>query len=66
MIRLAVCALLMVLPAGGLAAEGVDYAESRQAGLWLQHPVHGGPSFDAFVHSPQNPMHRGAPSCYGV
>jgi hypothetical protein len=44
-----------------LAAAGVDYADSRQAGLWLQHPVYGGPSFDAFVHAPQNPLHRGAP-----
>jgi hypothetical protein len=61
MIRWAGCALLAVLPANGLAAAGVDYAESRQAGLWLQHPVYGGPSFDAFVHAPQNPLHRGAP-----
>jgi|CZKM01.1.fsa_nt_gi hypothetical protein len=61
MIRWAVCALLAVLPAGGLAAAGVDYAESRHAGLWLQHPVYGGPSFDAFVHAPHNPLHRGAP-----
>ena len=55
------CGLLLLLPAVGLAAAGVDYAESRHAGLWLQHPVYGGPSFDAFVHSPQNPLHRGAP-----
>jgi hypothetical protein len=61
MIRLAVCALLVVLPASGLAAAGVDYAESRHAGLWLHHPVYGGPSFDAFVHAPHNPLHRGAP-----
>ena len=61
MIRCVASALLVVLPAGGLAAAGVDYAESRHAGLWLQHPVYGGPSFDAFVHSPQNPLHRGAP-----
>jgi hypothetical protein len=54
------CALLAALPAGGLAAAGVDYADSRHAGLWLQHPVYGGPSFDAFVHAPQNPLHRGA------
>ena len=54
------CGLLLLLPAVGLAAAGVDYAESRHAGLWLQHPVYGGPSFDAFVHSPQNPLHRGA------
>ena len=60
MIRWASCALLAVLPASGLAAAGVDYAESRHAGLWLQHPVYGGPSFDAFVHSPHNPLHRGA------
>jgi len=60
MIRCVGCALLVVLPAGGLAAAGVDYADSRWAGLWLQHPVYGGPSFDAFVHSPQNPLHRGA------
>jgi hypothetical protein len=60
MIRWASCVLLVVLPAGGLAAAGVDYAESRHAGLWLQHPVYGGPSFDAFVHSPQNPLYRGA------
>jgi hypothetical protein len=44
-----------------LAAAGVDYADSRQGELWLQHPVYGGPSFDAFVHAPQNPLHRGAP-----
>jgi hypothetical protein len=55
------CALLLVLPVSGLAAAGVDYAESRHAGLWLQHPVYGGPSFDSFVHVPQNPLHRGAP-----
>jgi hypothetical protein len=54
------CALLAALPVGGLAAGGVDYAESRHAGLWLQHPVYGGPSFDAFVHAPQNPLRRGA------
>ena len=60
MIRWVGCALLL-LPTGGLAAAGVDYAESRHAGLWLQHPVYGGPSFDAFVHSPHNPLHRGAP-----
>ena len=60
MVRWVGCALLAALPAGGLAAAGVDYAESRHAGLWLQHPVYGGPSFDAFVHAPQNPLHRGA------
>jgi hypothetical protein len=60
MVGWASCALVVALPAGGLAAAGVDYAESRHAGLWLQHPVYGGPSFDAFVHSPQNPLHRGA------
>ena len=60
MFRWVGCALLAALPAGGLAAAGVDYAESRHAGLWLQHPVYGGPSFDAFVHAPQNPLHRGA------
>ena len=53
--------LLAVLPAVGLAAASIDYADSRHAGLWLQHPVYGGPSFDAFIHSPQNPVHRGAP-----
>ena len=47
MIRWAVCALLAVLPAGGLAAAGVDYAESRHAGLWLQRPVQGGLPSDA-------------------
>ncbi len=61
MVRWAGCALLGVLPASSLAAAGVDYADSRQAGLWLQHPVYGGPSFDAFVHAPQNPLLRGAP-----
>jgi len=61
MVRWAGCALLMMLPASGLAAAGVDYAESRRAGLWLQDPVFGGPSFDAFVHAPHNPLHRGAP-----
>jgi hypothetical protein len=61
MVRWVACALLLVLPADGLAAAGVDYAESRHAGLWLQHPVYGGPSFDAFVHSPQNPLYRGGP-----
>ena len=52
--------LLAVVPADAKAS-GVDYAESRHAGLWLQDPVLGGPSFDAFVHAPQNPLHRGAP-----
>jgi hypothetical protein len=61
MIRWAGCALLVVLSAGGLIAAGVDYADSRHAGLWLQHPVYGGPSFDAFVHAPHNPVPRGAP-----
>ena len=60
MVRWVGCALLTSLTASGLAAAGVDYADSRQAGLWLQHPVYGGPSFDAFVHAPQNPLHRGA------
>jgi hypothetical protein len=60
MVRWVGCALLAALPACGLAAAGVDYADSRHAGLWLQHPVYGGPSFDAFVHAPQNPVHRGA------
>jgi hypothetical protein len=60
MVRWAACAVLAALPASGLAAAGVDYADSRYAGLWLQHPVYGGPSFDAFVHSPRNPLHRGA------
>ena len=66
MIRWAGYALLPVLPADGLAEAGVDYAESLHAGLCLQHPVYGGPSFDAFVHAPHNPLHRGAPPCYGV
>jgi hypothetical protein len=61
MVRWAGCALLMILPASCLAAAGVDYADSRRAGLWLQDPVFGGPSFDAFVHTPRNPLHRGAP-----
>jgi hypothetical protein len=60
-VKCLVCALLVTLPAGGLAAANVDYADSRQAGLWPQHPVYGGPSFDAFVHAPHNPLHRGAP-----
>jgi len=60
MVRWVGCALLAALAASGPAAAGVDYAESRHAGLWLQHPVYGGPSFDAFVHAPQNPLHRGA------
>jgi hypothetical protein len=59
MVRWMSCSLLAALPAGGLAAAGVDYADSRHAGVWLQHPVYGGPSFDAFVHAPQNPLHRG-------
>ena len=61
MIRCAGCALLLALPKGGLAAADVDYADSCHAGPWLQHPVYGGPSFDAFVHAPQNPLHRGTP-----
>ena len=61
MFRLVVCALLAALLTTGLVAEGVDYADSRHAGLWLEHPVYGGPSFDSFVHAPQNPLHRGAP-----
>ena len=60
MVRRLGYALLAALWTSGLVAEGVDYAESRHAGLWLQHPVYGGPSFDAFVHAPQNPLHRGA------
>jgi hypothetical protein len=52
---------LLILTASDLTAAGVDYANSSRAGLWLQHPVYGGPSFDAFLHSPQNPLHRGAP-----
>jgi hypothetical protein len=61
MVPWAGCALLALLPPGSLAAAGVDYADSRRAGSWLQHPVYGGPSFDAFVHSPQDPLHRGTP-----
>jgi len=60
-IRWAGSALLVILPVSGLAVAGVDYADSRRAGLWLQDPVCGGPSFDAFVHAPHNPLHRGAP-----
>jgi hypothetical protein len=44
-----------------MAAGGVDYAESRRAGFWLQDPVLGGPSFDSFAHSAQNPLLRGTP-----
>jgi hypothetical protein len=58
------CGLLAVLPTAA-APRGVDYAEGRQAGLWPQHPVYGGRSFDAFVHSPQNPLHRGASPSLG-
>jgi hypothetical protein len=61
MVRWGGCALLMMLAASGLAGAGVDFADSRYAGFWLQHPVYGGPSFDAFVHAPRNPLHRGAP-----
>jgi hypothetical protein len=53
------CALAVAMSTSNLAAV-VDYADSRYAGQWLQHPVYGGPSFDAFVHSPQNPLLRGA------
>ena len=60
MVRWVGCALLTALPAFDLIAGSVDYADSRHAGLWLQNPVYGGPSFDAFVHAPQNPLHRGA------
>jgi hypothetical protein len=38
-----------------------DFAESRQAELWLRHPVYGDPSFDAFERVPGNPIHRGRP-----
>ena len=61
MVRWTGCALLVILPASGWAASGIDYVDSRRAGLWLQGPVCGGPSFDAFVHAPHNPLHRGAP-----
>jgi hypothetical protein len=56
-----VCWVSCWLMVGWAAAAGVDFAESRHARLWLQNPVLGGPSFDSFVHSPQNPLHRGAP-----
>src|SRR5512137_480334 len=58
--RWVACALLVGLPRMDLGAAWIDYAESRHAGLWLQHPVYGGPAFDAFVHSPRNPLMRGA------
>ena len=64
MVGWAVCAQLMVWPAADLAAAGIDYANSRHAGLWLRHPVSGGPSFDAFEHEPQDPLHRGAPPSF--
>jgi hypothetical protein len=35
MIRWAGCVWLMVPPAGGLAAAGIDYAESRHVGMRL-------------------------------
>src|SRR5689334_9961015 len=41
------------------AEESVDYAESRYVDLWLRHPVYGDPSFDAFEHWAENPVHRG-------
>jgi hypothetical protein len=46
-LRRIVCARLMVPPAGGLGAAGIDYPESRHAGLWLQRPVQGGLPSDA-------------------
>jgi hypothetical protein len=56
--RLAIV-FLVSLPALGWAGTGIDYADSRYAGLWLRHPVYGDPSFDSFVHAPLNPLHRG-------
>jgi len=50
-----------LLAAGGLNVSATDFANSRQAELWLRHPVYGDPSFDSFERVPGNPIHRGAP-----
>ncbi len=38
-----------------------DYAEGKWRPEWLQHPVLGGPSYDAFERMPNNPVWRGQP-----
>ena len=43
------------------AARSIDFARSAHYPEWLQHPVLGGPSFDAFQRQPGNPIWRGKP-----
>jgi hypothetical protein len=46
-------------PAQATGKGGIDYADSKQVGSWLHHPVIGDPSFDSFERLPGNPVYRG-------
>jgi hypothetical protein len=56
----AILLLLSSLLSCGVS-NGTDFALSKNASAWLQHPVYGGPSFDTFKRVAANPVHRGSP-----
>ncbi len=53
--------LALCLAGAGASAETVDLADPAHRDLWISHPVIGDVSYDAFVRSPANPIHVGAP-----
>ena len=60
-LRLALAACLSVAAqTRGQAQRTIDFAEGAQNGQWLRHPVCGEVSYDSFVHSSVNPVHRGS------
>ena len=51
--------VLFAIPVAAEMQATTDYANPAQREAWLRHPVYGDASFDAFVHHPKNPVHRG-------
>lgn len=43
----------------GQSPTGTDYASIKHKDSWMHHPVYGDPSWDNFIHHPDNPVTRG-------
>ncbi|MDX9971721.1 MAG: hypothetical protein RBU21_01895 [FCB group bacterium] len=53
--------LSLVAVLASVMGQTVDYAQAVHVDDWLRHPVLGDPSFDSFVHAPNNPITKGTP-----
>ncbi len=55
--------ILLLLESCAASRHGAetDYASLKQKDSWVHHPVYGDPSWDNFIHHPDNPVTQGTP-----